>query len=96
MNVFHQLMQKYQTTLNSSVDDAFYNGIGLVVGIIQEKYQMLELNADSTVRVSYNFYKDSNIPEIHQTTTLLDKIEKRALVELEQWPDHAVLIDVRY
>lgn len=88
-------MQKYRTTLNSSVDDAFYTGIGLVVGIIQENYQMLELNADSTVRASYNFYKDSNIPEIHQTTTLLDKIEKRTLVELEQWPDHAVLNDVR-
>lgn len=95
MSVFHQLMAKYRSTLTSSVDDAFYNGIGLLVGIIQENYQMLELNADSTVRKSYNFYKDSNIPEIHQTSTLLDKIEKRTLVELEQWPDHAVLIDVR-
>lgn len=88
-------MLKYRSTLNSSVDDAFYNGIGFVVGIVQENYQMLELNADSTMRTSYNFYKDSNIPEIHQTTTLLDKIEKRTLVELEQWPDHAVLNDVR-
>lgn len=88
------MMQKYRTTLNSSVDEAFYNGIGLLIGIAQENHQMIELNADASIRKMYNFYKDPNIPEIHQTTTLLDKIEQRTLVELAQWPDHAVLNDI--
>lgn len=87
-------MQKYKTSLNSSVDDAFYNGIGFLIGIVQDNYQLLELNDGVSVAASYNFYKDSNIPEIHKTTALLTKIETRVLVELEQWPDHAVLNDI--
>lgn len=47
------------------------------------------------VHSSYNFYRDPNVPEIVQTTDLLKRIETRVLVEIQNWPDHAVLNDVR-
>lgn len=93
--VFRQLVGEYRTTLDDSVDRLFYNGIGLLLGIAQNQCQQLELNENAAnVRAAYNFYKDPNIVEIHETMPLLDRLEKRVYVELEQWPDHAVLNDV--
>lgn len=43
---------------------------------------------------SYNFYKDSNISEILNCAIVLEQLEKRCIIELEQWPDHAILLDV--
>lgn len=94
MNVFHQLVQKYRNSLSSSIDDAFYNGIGLIIGLIQSNYHLLELNDTTNATKAYNFYKDSNIPEIHRSTDLLNRLEARVVIELNQWPDHAVLSDV--
>ena len=45
--------------------------------------------------LSYNFYKDSNISEAIACVDLMKKLEQRIFVELEQWPEHAVLNDVR-
>lgn len=42
----------------------------------------------------YDFYKDSNIPQILDSTDVLRKIEIRTNDELKLWPDHAVLVDV--
>lgn len=96
LHVFYQLVQKYKTALSSSVDDAFYNGMTLLVGIVQSNYQQLDLNRDYSAMAPYNFYKDSNISEIHQIADLLKRLEARVLVELQQWPDHAVLNDVSF
>lgn len=94
-HVFYQLIQKYKHSLSSVIDDAFYGGIGLLINTTQNKYRTQDqVNSD---RVKpYNFYKDSNIPEVYNTTSLLDRIETRVQNELKQWPDHAVLIDVRF
>lgn len=43
---------------------------------------------------SYNFYKDSNITEAIACVDVMKKLEQRVQVELEQWPEHAVLNDV--
>lgn len=94
MNVAYQLIQKYKYSLSSTIDDAFYGGIGLMINAAQNKYRtQSQLNCDHKHK-SYNFYKDSNIPEVYNTAELLDRIETRVSNELQQWPDHAVLSDV--
>lgn len=93
-NIFHSLLEKYKTCLTSRMDDVFYPGLSFMVGISQENLNELSLTDKSSV--TYNFYKDSNIQEILQCTTVLNKIEIRVKIELEQWPDHAVLIDVSF
>lgn len=92
--IFYQLVQKYKTILSSSVDEAFYAGLGLLVGLIQSKHHLIASNDEIHTSKPYNFYKDSNIPEIQHTTTLLNKLEARVVVEQQQWPDHAVLNDI--
>lgn len=44
LGVFHKLVEKYKTSLNSSLDDSFYNGMSLLIGMTQENYQLLQLN----------------------------------------------------
>lgn len=92
-HVFYQLIQKYKHSLSSVIDDAFYGGIGLLINTTQNKYRTQDHTNSDRVK-PYNFYKDSNIPEVYNTTSLLDRIEARVQNELKQWPDHAVLIDV--
>ncbi|XP_031637557.1 midasin [Contarinia nasturtii] len=92
-NVFYQLIQKYKHSLSSTIDDAFYGGIGLLIFNTQNRYR--NQNQANFVRAKpYNFYKDQNIPEVYNTGELLDRIEARVLNELKQWPDHAVLNDI--
>lgn len=47
-------------------------------------------------RKSYNFYKDPNIAEVLHCTEVLKRIELRVNAELENFPEHAGLLDVRY
>lgn len=93
-NVFYQLVQKYNHSLSSYVDDSFYSSIGFIIGIIQDNLQSAESKMES--QANYDFYKDSNIPEVQPTIGLLKRIEDRVLNELEQWPDHPVLKDVNF
>lgn len=96
LNVFHQLITKYRTTLHSSVDESFYNGIALLIGVAQTESHQIQIEGVHSSAKPYNFYKDPNIAEIHEITTLLDRVEKRVETELVQWPDHAVLNDVSF
>lgn len=112
--IFQQLYRNYDTCLNSRMDDIFYNGVGLVIGISMQNYDLLELNGTYILFLfiflnkykqftfflasgqpsSYNFYKDPNIAEVLHCTEVLKKIEIRVNVELEQFPEHAGLLDV--
>lgn len=47
-------------------------------------------------RKSYNFYKDANIAEVLHCTEVLNRIELRVNAELENFPDHAGLLDVSF
>lgn len=96
LNVFHQLIAKYKTSLHGSIDKSIYNGIALTIGIAQTEIHQLQLEGVYSSHKPYNFYKDPNIAEIHEITSLLDRIEKRVQTELQLWPDHAVLIDVSF
>lgn len=93
-NVFYQMIQKHKHSLSSTIDDAFFAGIGLLINSTQNKYRTQGQADYEQARKSYNFYKDANIPEVYATTKLLDKLEERVTNELKQWPDHAVLNDV--
>lgn len=91
-NVFYQLVQKYNHSLSSHVDDSFYSSIGFIIGIIQDNLQ--STNSKTENQANYDFYKDSNIPEVLPTIGLLNRLEQRVLDELQQWPDHPALKDV--
>lgn len=93
-NVFYQLIEKHKHTLSSKIDDAFYAGIALLINNTQNKYRTQDKTSVELKAKPYNFYKDQNIPEVYETTGLLDRIEVRVKNELKQWPDHAVLNDV--
>lgn len=89
------MIQKHKYSLSSTIDDTFYGGIGLLINTTQNKYRT-QNQSNSVATKSYNFYKDSNIPEVYNTAGLLDRIEARVTNELQQWPDHAVLNDVSF
>lgn len=93
-NVFYQLIQKYNHSLSSHIDDSFYSSIGFIIGIIQDNLQSTESKMES--QANYDFYKDSNIPEVQPTIGLLKRLEERVLNELQQSPDHPVLKDVNF
>lgn len=90
LKVFHDLFQKYESLLSSSIDDAISTGIGLMIGIIQSDMHSTEL----TKNRNYKFYSDPNISEIKPTILLLNTLKERVQTELQQWPDHPVLHDV--
>lgn len=96
LTVFHQLVSKYRTALHCTVDESFYSGIALLIGIAQTENHQMQLEGVTSSQKAYNFYKDPNIAEIHETTLLLDRIETRVSAELLLWPDHAVLNDVSF
>lgn len=91
--VFRQLFGKYDACLNSRMDEVFYAGIGLVVGVTMDNYDLLQLQPNRPSR-SYNFYKDPNIAEIINCTDVLKRIELRVAAELILYPEHAGLIDI--
>lgn len=95
-NIFYQLIQKHKHSLSSKIDDVFYGGIGLLINTTQNKYRTQSQTNSDRLAKPYNFYKDQNIPEVYETTGLLDRIEVRVENELKQWPDHAVLSDVSF
>ncbi|KAJ6642455.1 hypothetical protein Bhyg_07404, partial [Pseudolycoriella hygida] len=89
--VFNQVLKKYKSCLDTEIDEIFYGGAGFLIGLSQQNFDFIRIS-DETDR-EYDFYKDSNIPEIMGSTEVLSKIETKANAELKLWPDHAVLID---
>lgn len=91
--VFRQLFGKYDACLNSRMDEVFYSGIGLAVGVTMDNYGLLQLQPNRPSR-PYNFYKDSNIAEIINSTDVLQRIEVRVAEQLVLYPEHAGLLDI--
>lgn len=87
-------MQKYRSILGSSVDDAFYGGIGLLIGLVQNDMDFVDLELEKVGTKTYDFYTDSNVSEVHPTSKVLEGLKERVLKELQMWPDHPVLKDV--
>ncbi|XP_055612031.1 midasin [Uranotaenia lowii] len=92
VSIFAQIMQKFKTVINSRMDESIYPGLSFLIGLIQNRYDCLDLKREVTGK--YNFYKDSNIAEVVQCVEVLQKVEKRTRELLQEWPDHAVLKDI--
>ncbi|XP_039434642.1 midasin [Culex pipiens pallens] len=90
--IFYQLLHKYRSALNSTLDESFYPGLSFLIGMVQEKYDDLDLNLPGSH--AYNFYKDSNITEVVQCVEVLKKVEASVQALLLEWPDHAGLKDI--
>ncbi|ETN67266.1 midasin [Anopheles darlingi] len=109
LSIFHQLVQKYEPYIGSEFDELAYGALSLAVGLLQEKYDDQQQQQVVVGRVerkgtktsppasqptNYNFYSDANIPEVLQCVGVLEKIEERVRLLLNEWPDHAVLKDI--
>lgn len=53
-NVFHELFGLYKICLNSSVDNEFYSGGSLIVGIAQQNYGFIQLKCNGRQSNTYN------------------------------------------
>ncbi|XP_055839231.1 midasin [Episyrphus balteatus] len=92
VKVFVKLFSKYKTALNEQMDKNIYNTFAFAIGLQQE--MLNEVSFSNKNSQEYNFYKDSNIPEIISCTDVMDRIEKRVMDQLELYPEHASLIDI--
>jgi hypothetical protein len=92
-NVFSKLFEKYKTCIYNGMDYNIYGELSFLVGFCQNNYDAMQLKEKDPK--TYNFYKDSNISEVLQCVELLQKVKQRVLIELQEWPEHAILNDVR-
>ncbi|EDW47459.1 GM20404 [Drosophila sechellia] len=92
--VFANLHGHYKTALGSSLAERACNG--LVFGLALQQKQLRDIELEEVVSSSpYDFYKDSNISEIQSCLDVMERIEKRVLEQLEQYPEHAGLADIK-
>uniref|UniRef100_A0A182T8B6 Uncharacterized protein n=1 Tax=Anopheles maculatus TaxID=74869 RepID=A0A182T8B6_9DIPT len=102
LEIFNQIVQKYEPSIGSEFDEVAYGALSLAVGLLQERYDdQLEVGqierktkGGSYSATNYNFYTDANIPEVLQCVKVLKIVEKRVQELLLEWPDHAVLGDI--
>ncbi|XP_053661924.1 midasin [Anopheles marshallii] len=102
LEIFNQIVQKYEPSIGSEFDEIAYGALSLAVGLLQERYDdQMEVGqierktkGGSYVSTNYNFYTDSNIPEVLQCVKVLKMVQKRVEELLLEWPDHAVLSDI--
>uniref|UniRef100_A0A1A9WWJ4 Midasin n=1 Tax=Glossina brevipalpis TaxID=37001 RepID=A0A1A9WWJ4_9MUSC len=94
MQVFLRLYQHYRSSLNEWLDEESFNSLAFSVALQQQNLELFSLDEVSTTK-SYNFYKDSNIQEIVTCGEVLNKIEKRVSEQLELYPEHAALVDIK-
>uniref|UniRef100_A0A182WJD3 Midasin n=1 Tax=Anopheles minimus TaxID=112268 RepID=A0A182WJD3_9DIPT len=102
LEIFNQIVQKYEPTIGSEFDEVAYGALSLAVGLLQERYDdQMEVGqierktkGGTYLSTNYNFYTDSNIPEVLQCVKVLKTVEKRVQELLVEWPDHAVLSDI--
>lgn len=92
LSVFQNIIKKYRTSYKKEIDDAFFFGFCISIGISLQNFNELTLCNDN--ETEYNYYKDSNIPEIQSCLDILHRIQIRVKCQLKDWPDHAVLIDI--
>ncbi|KAG5680585.1 hypothetical protein PVAND_010082 [Polypedilum vanderplanki] len=92
LKVFGSLFDRYKNGLDCSIDNFSYNSLCLLTEMCQNAFNNIQLK-DSSLK-NYNFYKDSNISEALTCIDVMKKLEQRVIIELEQWPDHAVLNDI--
>ncbi|KAM7344790.1 midasin [Cochliomyia hominivorax] len=92
--VFLRLYHKYKTSVNDWLDEecfpSFYFSLALQREVLEEN-SWNNLKSDKV----YNFYKDSNIQEIINCSKVLNSIEEKVLEQLNLYPEHATLLDIK-
>ncbi|XP_061400556.1 midasin [Musca vetustissima] len=93
--VFSRIYNSYKAAVNEIMDGQCYNSLCFSISLQQDL-----LNDTGNYKLpqkqhSYNFYKDSNISEILNCTDVLKAIEERVDKELELYPEHATLLDIK-
>ncbi|KAH8345472.1 hypothetical protein KR084_002113 [Drosophila pseudotakahashii] len=92
--VFAHLHGHYKTALGSNLDERACNGLAFGLALQQKQLKDIELE-EGVSSSPYDFYKDSNISEIQSCLDVMERIEKRVLEQLEQYPEHAGLADIK-
>ncbi|XP_034479634.1 midasin [Drosophila innubila] len=95
LEVFVQLHGHYKTALGAQLDDSVYNGLTFALALQQRQLKDLELEDSQTSSRNYDYYKDSNIAEIGDCLNVMERIEQRVLEQLELYPEHAGLADIK-
>ncbi|EDW01516.1 GH20407 [Drosophila grimshawi] len=94
LQVFVQLHGHYKTAVGATLDDSVYNALTFALAVQQRQLQDIHLE-ESHSSPTYDFYKDSNITEINGCLDVMERIEKRVLEQLELYPEHAGLADIK-
>ncbi|XP_017069300.1 midasin [Drosophila eugracilis] len=92
--VFAHLHGHYKTALGSNLDEKICNGLAFGLALQQKQLKDIELE-EGVASSPYDFYKDSNISEIQTCLDVMERIEKRVMEQLELYPEHAGLADIK-
>ncbi|EDW58745.1 midasin [Drosophila virilis] len=96
LQVFVQLHGHYKTALGVTLDESVYNALSFALALQQRQLKDLELEQlQSSSSQGYDYYKDSNIAEVSGCLKVLERIEQRVLAQLELYPEHAGLADIK-
>ncbi|XP_068146092.1 LOW QUALITY PROTEIN: midasin [Drosophila tropicalis] len=96
LKVFTQLHDHFKAALGSQLDGASVNGLAFGLALQQRQLDDLDLEVNPQGKTkTYDYYKDSNINELQDCLSVLDRIEKRVLEQLELYPEHAGLADIK-
>ncbi|XP_037827489.1 midasin [Lucilia sericata] len=92
--VFLKIYNKYKSSINDWLDEECFSSFYFSMAIQKD---VLDENLSTNIKQEkpYNFYKDSNIQEIVSCGDVLNDIEKRVTEQLELYPEHATLIDIK-
>ncbi|XP_039481585.1 midasin [Drosophila santomea] len=92
--VFANLHGHYKTALGTSLEERACNGLAFGLALQQKQLRDIELE-EGVSSTPYDFYKDSNISEVQSCLDVMERIEKRVLEQLELYPEHAGLADIK-
>ncbi|KAH8389019.1 hypothetical protein KR200_005635 [Drosophila serrata] len=92
--VFAHLHGHYKAALGTSLDERACNGLAFGLALQQRQLKDIELE-EGVAATPYDFYKDSNISEIQNCLGVMERIEKRVMEQLELYPEHAGLADIK-
>jgi midasin len=82
------VLDKYQKNLPETLDDhSFSHQVSLLFTCLRNLSHTNGLDAVRT----YNFYVDSNVPEIRRAATVVESLKQGLDVLIQEWPDQMVL-----
>lgn len=82
------ILDKYQKSLPETLDD---HGFTHQVSLLSACLQNLNHSNDMETVRPYNFYVDSNVPEIRRAATVVESLKQGLDSLIQEWPDQMVL-----